>query len=394
MIKITDPKDCCGCGTCSLVCPKQCITMGKDRYGFVFPKVNEEQCINCGACNNVCPIENKPLKEIKQTAYVAYTKDDQLRFQSASGGMFGTFARKVLSKGGVVYGAAFDESNKLRMARLTSADDLKPLLKSKYIQSDCRSAFGLIRTDLEDGEQVLVCSTPCQIAALRNYLKKDYNNLVLIDIFCHGVPSQEFFDKCLDYLERKNGIKIESYEFRTKVKNGSTNYYYTLGYTKNGQHKEKVGLYLDDPYFTSFEKHISIRESCYACRYADRNRVGDITIGDFHEIDKYVSGINRFDGVSTLITNNSKGEELLKECAGTLNLVEVDLDKMIENKDCFAGPAHRSAKRDEFMENYATLDFDTFVDKSMTLKKDQLKGMYYRMPTLIRMILKKVLIRE
>lgn len=395
MIMIDEPRDCCGCGVCSEVCPVKAINMGQDKYGFVVPKIIKDKCISCGKCRKVCPCINKySVPDYEQIAYAAYSSNPEVRFNGSSGGAFETLAREILRQDGVAYGAAFDSRMSLKMERVNDVAGLQTLLKSKYIQSDCSEAYKQIQDDLKAGRIVLVCSTPCQIGALRNYLGIDYEKFITIDFFCTGVPSQEFFNKCKSHVERKNNIKIIDYQFRTKIKNGATPCYYKLTYEKNGKTTSKTRLYLKSPYYMAFQKYISLRDSCYFCKYADSNRASDITIGDFHSINSYVKEINRFDGCSTIIINSVKGALLFEQCSKEFEIWKMNLEQMKSNKDCFAGPTAEPAGRTQFLTDYCTMNFGDFADKYMNSSKEWKKEVYYRLPSGIRKIIKRIVIGE
>lgn len=396
MILVNASKDCCGCGVCSAVCPVKAIKMSPDMYGFILPITDHEKCISCGKCEGTCPYINKySVPTYKQAAFAAYSKDPQVRFNGSSGGVFETLAKSIFGQdGGVVYGAAFDNDMHLKMRRVTNVRNLQPLLKSKYIQSDCSDCYKQILDDLKAGRKVLVCSTPCQIAALRNYLKNNYDNLFAVDFFCHGVPNQEFFNRCRSYVEQKNKIRILDYQFRAKIKSGATPHYYKLTYEKNGRKKQKTRLYFRSPYYMAFQKYIFLRDSCYSCKYADSNRASDITIGDFHSIDSYVKGINRFEGCSTIIINSIKGKLLFEQCGSALETWKMNLDELISNKDCFAGSTPEPPGREQFLADYCEMSFDSFAEKYMNPTKEWKKGIYYRMPSGFRKILKRIAIGE
>lgn len=398
MLRIVE-KNCCGCGACVAVCPKNCIEMIPNKYGFVYPNVDLERCVSCGQCVHVCGWRQEQTSEkavdFQRRVYAAYSLDEKTRFAASSGGLFGTLAAKILKDGGVVYGAAFDDDLKLATRRVERLGDLPKLFKSKYLQSDCSDAYSQIEDDLKSDRRVLVCSTPCQIAAIKSYLKRDYPSLIAVDFFCHGVPSQNFFDACKSYVERKKKIKIIGYEFRTKVRGGATSHYYTLTYRKGNRTRKRTSLYLSSPFYATFQnKYISLRDSCYACKYSKENRASDITLADFHGIERYLSGINRFDGVSTVVVHSAKGLTLFDAIKETIFIKEFDLGALMRNGDCFSGPTPMPARRAEFWRDYITLDFDLFAKKYMNPKKEWPKFVYYSLPTGLRKLLKRIILKE
>lgn len=393
MIQVLNEKDCCGCGACASVCPKRCIKMEKATLGCVIPKVELNDCINCGACEKVCPIKTDSLlnSEFNQTAFAAYAKDNEIRKNGSSGGMFQIFANKVFSLGGIVYGAAFDDLLNLKCTSAQNSDELQHLLKSKYLQSDMGGQFAEIKNVLDAGRQVLYVSTPCQVAALKCFLKKEYDNLITVDFFCHGVPSQAFFNECIEYDEKnKYNGKVIKYTFREKKKNGSTPHYYSCDYiTKNKRVAHRSGYYFESTFYAAFQKYICLRESCYNCKFYGRERNSDITIGDFHEIDKYLKGINRFDGVSTVVINSNKGKKLFELCADNIIAYSVSLERLINDKVCFSACTAKPAERDEFILEYSQHGVDGIYKKYLQPRFYIKNKIYYGLPKFIRNILKK-----
>ena len=392
MINITNENQCCGCQACTVVCPQQCIHMEKGTLGSKIAVANIVQCIDCGLCNKVCPMENKTNAVIEnQKAYAALAIDGAVREQGSSGGVFETLARKVISSDGVVYGAAFDENLQLHCTAATTIDELKALCKSKYLQSDMLAAFSNVKADLDLGKQVLFVSTPCQVSALKLYLKSNYDNLITVDFFCHGVPSQEFFDECIAYEDVKNNLHTISYTFRTKVKNGSTPHYFTKTVEQNGNMLTKTDYYFKSLFYTAFQQYVTLRESCYACPYATRYRNSDITIGDFHDIDRYIKGINRFDGVSTVVLNTEKGTDLFKKVLDKLQIFDVDIEQLITDKTIFSGATPRPKHRDDFVKCYEEKGILGLEEKYLSAKYYRKNQLYYDMPIGIRKLLKKII---
>lgn len=395
MIDINDKSKCCGCGTCSLVCPQKCISIEQDNLGFLFPRIDNSACIHCGRCKQVCPLLDMPeCKETNKGVYAAFANNTEDRFNGSSGGVFGIVAQWVVSQNGVVFGAGFDETLRLKCMTAKNNEELLKLYKSKYLQSEVGDKFEQIKDYLKNGRWVLFCSTPCQVAALRKYLGPQSNSpyLILVDFFCHGVPSQAFFDRCIKYVEAKKKIKICGYEFRTKLQNGSTPHYYTYRYTtKLGKLKKKTNLYLFDPFYLGFQKYITLRDSCYNCPYGNGNHCGDITIGDFHDVDNYVRGINRFDGISTVIINSQKGQDVWDLINNKLHVYPLQMDVLMKDKIIFSGATPKPARRDEFMNDLQNKEFEEVVSKWLDSRKEWKKVIYYHLPKTIRHVLKRML---
>lgn len=392
MIRIDDKSKCCGCKTCSIVCPKSCISFSKDSIGAMYPIVDQEKCINCGKCETVCPILKKFDNSIGRSAYAAFSKHDDIRFRGSSGGLFETVSSFIINKSGCVFASKFDETLRLKGFEAQSITEVQKLTKSKYLQSDNISLFPIIRQRVLEGKQVLFCGTPCQVAALKLYLGKlsERENVLLMDFFCHGVPSQDLFDKCIRFVESREGIHITSYEFRTKKVGGATPHYYTTTYEKNGASKKRTRLYIKDPFYLGFQKYITLRDSCYRCPYGKGNHCGDITVGDFHDIDKYVEGINRFDGVSSVLINTDKGERIWSLIKDQLNVHEVDINTLYKDGIIYAGGTKEPKLRAAFLNDIETKQFDVVVGKWFNSKAEWKKEIYYILPAPIRKLIKGV----
>ena len=394
MLHLPNIEKCCGCGACSAKCPQGAIKMESiGPLGALVPSVDAKMCVGCGLCEKICPVanDNNTENDFLQLTYAAYSKSNDVRFASSSGGMFLTFATKCIGQGYKVYGAAFDKDIKLRCTRAETYEELLPLAKSKYLQSDITEKYREIEDLLKNGEKVLFVSTPCQVSALKSFLLKSYENLLTVDFFCHGVPSQKLFDECLEYEDKKYSRKTVEYIFRAKVKKGVTPHYYRIKYQKNGRTIEKTDFYYKSLFYALFQQYITLRDSCYDCVFAKSDRASDITIGDFHEIDKYVSGINRFDGVSTVIINSEKGNELWQSVGDGLETVEMDTQRLKNDGTIFYGGTRKPIAREKFISIYTDQGLDGVSKKYFGFRKYYKQTVYYCMPTPIRAILKKMM---
>lgn len=311
MINIIDKKKCCGCNACKQICPKQCITMEYDQEGFLYPKVDLDTCIDCHACEKVCPQLNNPktsnLKE--PTVYAAYSKDEETRVGSTSGGLFSVLATYVYNKGGYVCGSAYDEDFRLKLIISNDIKDLKRIRGSKYIQTEVGDTYVQIRKLLKDGKLVLFCSNPCQVAGLRNFLKRDYDNLLICDIICKGVPSYKYLHAYLGFLEEKYGGKTKTLQFKYKDQKFVWGKLGTKITFDNGKTYLEDGVH--DPFMTSFLRTgFTVRPSCIECPFKDTPRYADISLGDFWGIQK-ISNIDTEKGLSVVLVNNEKGQRWL-----------------------------------------------------------------------------------
>lgn len=330
MIKENDTR-CTGCKVCELVCPKNCIEMNKNEEGFIYPNIKKEKCINCNLCSKFCTIDNhykNPL--FSQEAYLATNKNRQEVLKSSSAGVFGALSEIILLKKGVVIGVKMDENMNVFHQSINEIDKLDELRGSKYVQSDVRMTYKETKENLEKGKYVLYSGTPCQIAGLRNFLKKDYDKLITVDLLCHGVPSPTLFNSHMKFLSQKHKSKVKEYKFRNKgiSKWGDYKFYYRLE-----NNKEYYGPALLDLYFKLFINGESFRECCYTCEYACKNRVGDFTIGDFWGGEKYHPENMDENGTSVILFNTEKSRLLESEIKKRLQLTITNIDYISERNN-------------------------------------------------------------
>lgn len=377
---------CCACRACENVCPKGAITFQNDKYGFEYPRVDEKKCVECGLCERVCPSLNVPENNMFVIGGAAYATDDKTRNQGSSGGIFGVLAREVIRQKGVVFGAAFDDELKLKTMSAETIDELQPLYKSKYLLCDTNSTFAETEKLLQSGRTVLYASSPCQISALKLYLKKDYENLLTAEFVCNGVGSREMFEKSVKYYENKHDIKIKKFVFRYKKR--ATSRCFETEYEKKGKTKRKSRYYFYFPYYYGYYKGFVKRKSCRNCMYATKNRVADITFGDFWEISKYNPEINREKGCSMLLINTPKGNEWFDKVREHLYFQEMDKQILYKNNR-FTDEETRHS--DDFLEFAVTNGFDAACEKYLNPRKEWKKYLYYSMPAWLNRLLKKIL---
>ena len=382
--------DCCSCKACISACHHNAIKSIVDEQGFEQIQLDESSCVECGLCEKVCPVLSKPAFNTEhKNNYACYALDNKIKKQGSSGGLFATFATYTLKIGGVVYGAAFDQSLQLKTTRVSSIEDLAPLCKSKYLLCNTCDQYLNIKKDLENGLHVLYCATPCQISALRLFLRKDYDNLYTIEFVCHGVGSQTMFNDSVKYIQDKKGIKITNFTFREKYKS-ATSHYYSFDYIKNDNSYTEKDLYLYFPYYNAYCKQLNCRNICYNCHYAREQRVADITVGDFHTIAKYDHTIDRFAGVSMITCNNKRGIELFDKVKDSLYLKPFEWEILRENNR-FHGGDSRPKESANFMESYRNGGMERVVEEYLKPSKDWKRLLYYNSPSIIRRLLTKII---
>lgn len=324
MIEIVDKKNCCGCSACIQICPKQCISFEEDKEGFRYPLVKKELCIDCGLCKKVCPVinQNKERKPLRVLA--AKNPNEDIRLKSSSGGIFTMLAERVIEEGGVVFGAKFNENWEVVHDFTESIDGLSVFRGSKYVQSIIGDNYSKVETFIKEGRKVLFSGTPCQVAGLRLFLRKEYENLLLVDFVCHGVPSplvwKMYLKELVASIATKNSvftvykpenIKIEDIQFRNKEK-GWKKFSFLLKLSAT-QGAEKNTVFFSETldkniYMRGFLKNIYLRPSCYACSARCGKSRSDITIGDYWGIQNVIPEIDDDKGISLVLTNTDKGE--------------------------------------------------------------------------------------
>lgn len=367
MIKLCDAKDCTGCMACGNACRFGAITFSPDNEGFLHPKIDPERCTGCKMCVRACPILTPcpPAgTQEEKRVFAAWAKDENIRDESSSGGVFSVLAKDVIAAGGVVFGAAFDERFSVRHVMAEDEDGLKNLRGSKYVQSDIGKTFSLAENFLKARRRVFFTGTPCQIAGLRMYLRKDYENLLTADIVCHGVPSPMVFESYKIWLESRLGSPLGDYKFRDK--RWSWKYFNTKASPVKGrkfQHEsppfragkngELFGTWQTDPWMRGFLREYFLREGCHSCRFANTNRPGDITLADYWG---YRSKKGKFKdddkGISMVMLNNSKGRNAFARIKPNLVFTETPTEEAVRGNPALSRCVPPSPLRADFWADF------------------------------------------
>ena len=299
--------ECCGCSACEQICPKSCISLKKDEEGFLYPEKDASTCIDCGLCEKVCPFSDNYTETINTDPEVYAAYDESSRTRSSSGGVFYTLAKYVIEeKRGWVFGAAFADHFQLQHIGVNNMQDVEKLRGSKYLQSKMGDTFLQIKKLLTDGVFVLFVGTPCQVAGLRAFLRKPFDNLFTADLVCHGTPSQQMFDYHINYLERKHKAKLTSYKFRYEDGWGVCE---ICDFANPEKHK-MLPTYELSPYLYSFMYALTYRYSCYNCCFAKIPRQGDITLADYWGVKEFFPQVNAEKGVSLVLINSQHGLDI------------------------------------------------------------------------------------
>ena len=330
MIKIDTPQDCCGCNACVQRCPKQCITMHCDQEGFWYPVVNEQECINCGLCEKTCPVLHPKTESKPQKTYAAINNNEDIRLASSSGGIFTILAEETLKQGGVVFGAAFNKNWEVEHIAVYNTTELEKLRGSKYVQSDIGNCYKEAEQLLKKGRKVLFSGTPCQIAALKLFLNKDYENLTTIDVVCHGTPSPKVWemylketnskilkdipDKKIQYVSPMDETYkscIEAISFRSKI-TGWKKYSFLLKLNFPNYDGKNTAVFAEDLHKNSFMQcflaNLCLRPSCYTCPARGGKSDSDITLADLWGAEQITPHMDDDKGISLLLIKNKKIE--------------------------------------------------------------------------------------
>lgn len=332
MIEIKEKKDCTGCGACINACPLHIISFREDEEGFVYPLVNAEKCINCHLCEKSCPMLKDrdslclDIAEYPQF-YAGQLSDKNELLNVSSGGAFWAFAQTVISLGGVVFGAVQMNVDEIFHYRATNDDDIKRIRRSKYFQSDTRLTMSQVKDDLKKGYRVLYSGTGCQIAGLKSFLSKEYDNLVTCEVVCHGVPSRKVWKKYREEKEQRESKKIQDLVFRDKTIGWSKNQYKII-YTDGSVEYKRSNSQL---FHAGYLKGFFYRPSCGACKFAFMPRVADITLADYWKYEgRYVRDYPDL-GVSLITINSPKGSKLLHLSKGFLDFEETEKSKALSS---------------------------------------------------------------
>lgn len=349
--------ECTGCGACASICPRKAISMQPDEEGFLYPVVDGKLCVECDLCEKRCPA-GKTLADHKPVVYGAQHKDEGIRAQSSSGGVFTALARDMLAGGGVVFGAAFDESLHLEHVGAFDETELAPMRGSKYVQSDAADAVSNAASLLERGIPVFFSGTPCQIAGLKARVgKKHEENLLTMDFVCHGVPSPGVFASYLKELESKHGKRVTAYVFRDK-RRGWKDFSAVAAFEDGTEH---VGQQTTEPFLYGFLQNLYLRPSCVHCstlRWG--NHVSDLTLADLWGAQEICPGRDDDSGLSIVFANTPKGKKALERAGAQLTVFPVnELEKLKRFNPSIWHTASAHEKRKAFFAHFAKNGFDS-----------------------------------
>lgn len=376
----TSKSDCCSCKACMNACPKNAIISQEDENGFVYPYIDESKCVGCNICVNTCQFgKNTDALQEPAAAYAAINKNAEVLKKSSSGGCFSALAEIILEQGGVVFGAAMDSAFHVKHISVENIGDLGSLRGSKYVLSDIGYSYRNIKNYLDEGRKVLFTGTPCQVSGLYGYLKnKDYPGLITVDVVCHGTPSQAMFNKYIEYLEKKKGVKVTGYCFRTKNRTWKR---FEPAFDTDKTSNNRIGKF-DEFYHPSFISGNITQESCHTCPYASRKRIADFTMCDYWGFEKAELNLDERKGLSALMFNNDRALALYDALSEKLYLEKTDYEAVVQGNGCLRKPLSKGKQWDYYMKAFRNNTIGEAADRYKKKNKKQIikQNILYMLP--------------
>ena len=387
MIEILDKHKCCGCEACVQACPKHCISFIEDEEGFRYPHIDKATCIDCGICEKVCPVINQAESHIPPKVYGAKNTNEEELLKSSSGGIFILLAKETLRQGGVVFGAKFNENWEVVHDYAETKEDIQSFMGSKYAQSRIGNTYAQAKEFLKQGRKVLYTGTSCQIAGLKKFLRKDYENLLTVDVICHGVPSPKVWRKYIDEIKENarkdkksvssplihsisegdaSNVQIESISFRDKrIGWKKFSFAITFAETSVDGKKNSVSLshiFNEDPYMQLFLRNLILRPSCYQCPAKNGKSQSDLTIADFWGIERCYPDFDEERGVGLMMVNSEKGKQAMQTLS--LKLLEVSFEDAIASNPSYITSVAEPQKRKQCFKylNLSNKPFERIVE--------------------------------
>lgn len=324
-ISILSAEECCGCTACYASCPTKAITMESDvAEGFLYPHVDKDKCIMCGKCLKIC--KDICLYQEAQKIYACWSKDDSLRARSSSGGIFSLLAEKILSESGAVCAVGYSDDCKECLHKIIrTPEGLDDLRRAKFVQSKKNDIYQKIKSLLLDGIEVLFCGTPCEVGGLRQFLGKEYSNLLTCDLICGCVSSPLVYRKYIEFLNNTYDAHAVSVNFKDKRK-GWRGKAISVRFDDGTEYYNSI---LDDDYCVSFHSRYNIRPSCFNCKYRSLSRGADLTLGDFWAIEKFKEEYDDNRGTSFVLVNTTKGDNILNSLDLNIHKMEINYEEYV-----------------------------------------------------------------
>ncbi len=382
-MNITQKSDICtGCGVCAALCQFSAIQMQPDLHGFLHPAVDTSKCMDCGLCAQKCPVSTPPQVSTHTDILAGYAKNEALLSGSSSGAIFPVLAAEIIRRSGIVFGAAFDENFNVVHTTAETISELTTLCSSKYVQSripvDC---YSQVKKVLSDGRWVYFSGMPCQVAALKNYLGKEYERLITQDTACHSVPSPMVWKDYMLALEKQYDGKLTGFSFRDKA-NGWEGYYIRAEFDNGRNFRQPAA---ENPYQRGFIKGLYSRSSCFSCRFKGFTRCSDITLADYWGVKSIQPETCNPQGTSLILLHSGKGRALLGSCKDKLQITTAADDAFAYNP-AVRLPIQKPARYSEFWAGYGRTALDNLVSTCCKPTKGELAKEWWNRSLLARSI--------
>ena len=375
-------KFCTGCGMCAAICPSSAIQMQTDSHGFLHPIVDTAKCTDCSLCIRKCPIFALPQVSAHTNVLTGYAKDKTLLSRSSSGAIFPVLAAEIIRRGGIVFGAAFDENFDVIHTAAETLSELTALCSSKYVQSripvDC---YLQVKNALADERWVYFSGMPCQVAALKSYLGREYETLITQDTACHSVPSPMVWKDYGTAIEKQHCGKLTSFSFRNKA-TGWESYYIRAEFDNSREFRQPAA---ENPYQRGFIKGLYSRRSCFSCKFKGIERCSDITLADYWGVKDIQPEAYNQQGTSLILLHSDKGRALLESCKDKLQITTA-ADSAFTFNPAVLTPIPKPARYDEFWTGYGEKPFDNLVSACCEPTKEELEKERWNRSLLVRAI--------
>lgn len=388
MVNITDKTKCCGCSACVQSCPVKCIDMKEDEQGFLYPVIDTAACIDCGLCEKVCPMLNPSASKEPLQVLAAKNRNEEQRLRSSSGGIFRLLAEHIIERGGVVFGARFNEKWEVEHCYAETIEELEPLMRSKYVQSYIGNTYKEAERFLKEGRQVMFVGTSCQIAGLKRFLRKEYNNLLAVDFICHGVPSPGIWRKYLEEIKSsrseaagKNSVLslslksvpvITGINFREKQNGGYGWKKYGFEVRAKSPSKGdkntvlKSDIFYENVFMKGFLSNLYLRPSCYKCTAKNGASGSDLTIADFWGIQNYHPEFDDDKGVSVIFVHTDMGKKIIEKLSSSIDAIVSNMLEATSSNISYLQAVPIPIKYSVFWKTYfKTKSIHISVEKSM-----------------------------
>lgn len=348
--------------------------MVPDREGFAYPEVDRAKCVNCGLCSSACPSLHPAIPRRPQVVLAAAAKDEGIRSASSSGGAFSALARAVLRRGGVVYGAGFDGNWDVAHRCVETEDGLAALRGSKYVSSRIEGVYSDVAARLAGGREVLFSGTPCQVKALRNFLRRDYEKLLTVEVVCYAVPSPKAWQSYL--RRRRDGGPRTIAGINLREKSGGWNRYSVhLRFADGGEYRAERA---QDAFMLAFGVGLSTRPGCARCRMRSFRSGADISIGDFWGVAESHPSLDDDRGVSAVFAHTEKGVAALESVRADCRIEESSYEKVLAHNPVLERNLKPHDEREEFFRRIGREDFDAVVRELVFVRRKDRRIPWWR----------------